>query len=207
LSKLCPHTLPTLIVSVFLFFGCEKPSFFSKKNRFTLVFDDALGLIRGGPVTVAGVQIGKIASIKAHQNKAIVDISIASDMHLYKNATGAIRAKTLLGEKVIALNPGDIAAGELSVGDTIKVDLPNIDINSVLRESYLSLRSFRHAVGLTDPENLQATKTQIHEGIKEFGQFFQNLKTVVSNMSSLDKRTIENWLNKEGVLIRLFPAS
>ena len=207
MTMLHPKSLPALIIFLCLLVGCDRPNYFSKKNKFTLVFDDALGLIRGGPVTIAGVRIGKITTIKALQKKAFVGISIDSDTFLFKNAIGTIRSKTLLGEKVIELDPGDEMAGRLLNGATILVNTPSVSVDSVLREAYFSLHSLRNAVGLVSTDDAAETRAKIRESIQVFGQFFRNLKTIATNMSAIDKESIENWLNKEGVLIRLFPST
>jgi len=69
-------------------------------------FDDATGLVSGGMVKLAGINIGEIDSIKLVDNKARITILIREDVELRTDAAAGKRQETLLGMTSIELTPG-----------------------------------------------------------------------------------------------------
>src|SRR5579859_4575101 len=72
----------------------------------TFVFDDATGLVETAPVAAAGVRVGTVVSIDWAEGGAKVTARVRSDLPLHADASASVRAKSLLGEKFVALDPG-----------------------------------------------------------------------------------------------------
>lgn len=92
-----------------------------------MVFDDATGLIETAPISISGVKVGSVRVIEYGDGGAKVTATIRRDIPLYKDARAGVKAKSLLGEKFVALDPGTEAAGPLE-GDRVAT-LPSADID------------------------------------------------------------------------------
>jgi phospholipid/cholesterol/gamma-HCH transport system substrate-binding protein len=88
--------------------------------RVCAVFDNAHGLITKSRVTVAGIPVGYIESIELEGAQARVDMSIEQRVELYQNASIERRSASLLGEYILAINPGDASAPRLDPGECIE---------------------------------------------------------------------------------------
>ncbi|WP_197320623.1 MCE family protein [Saccharomonospora sp. NB11] len=82
-------------------------------------FSEAAGLQTDDEVRIAGVKVGKVTDIDLDGAKVLVSFKV-SDAWLGDRTTAAIKIKTLLGQKFLALDPH----GEqtLDPGDTIPLD-------------------------------------------------------------------------------------
>jgi virulence factor Mce-like protein len=95
-----------------------------KGNRFTVEFDNAFGLVKGGDVKVAGVRAGQVTKLRVDRKskRALVDFKLT------KRGFGDLRADTscesrpqsLIGEYFIDCTPGK-SAEKLKPGGTIPV--------------------------------------------------------------------------------------
>ncbi len=68
------------------------------------VFAEAGGLKEGNEVRVAGVKVGKVTDIDLAGNTVVVKFRI-KDTRLGAQSTAAVRVKTLLGQKYLAIDP------------------------------------------------------------------------------------------------------
>lgn len=102
-------------------------------KRYVLLFDSALGLHEDNSVAIAGVQVGVVDDIGIEGRRARVTIAIDPSVVLHENAKAAVRAKTLLGEKYVDLDPGEPPAGVLAAGAILDENVPTVEIDSVIR--------------------------------------------------------------------------
>ncbi len=82
-------------------------------------FQDVQGLIPKSRVLVAGIPVGYIDSIRLEHGLARVDMHIDADITLYVDASVAMRTLSLLGERVLAIEPGTVGREELQDGGEI----------------------------------------------------------------------------------------
>ncbi len=82
---------------------------------------DATGLATRSRVTIAGIAVGTIDSIKLENGEARINIKVKDDVALFDNATAGKKNASLLGESVIVLTPGTTDHVRLHDGDEIKV--------------------------------------------------------------------------------------
>jgi phospholipid/cholesterol/gamma-HCH transport system substrate-binding protein len=80
---------------------------------------DATGLAAHSRVTIAGIPVGSIDSIKLERGEARLDVKVRNDVALYDNATLGKKSTSLLGEAVIVLTPGTPDYRKLHDGDEI----------------------------------------------------------------------------------------
>jgi len=75
-------------------------------QSFTADFQDAAGIKKGASVSVAGVDVGKVGGLTLSEGNARIEILVDPDVDVHNNARVLIRARSVLGEKYIALEPG-----------------------------------------------------------------------------------------------------
>jgi phospholipid/cholesterol/gamma-HCH transport system substrate-binding protein len=82
---------------------------------------DATGLATHSRVTIAGIPIGSLDSIKLEKGMARLDVKVKNDVALYDNATLGKKATSLLGEAAVVLTPGTPDYRKLHDGDEIHI--------------------------------------------------------------------------------------
>jgi phospholipid/cholesterol/gamma-HCH transport system substrate-binding protein len=113
-------------------------------RQFTVEFDNAFGLVKGGDVKVAGVRAGTISELRLDKqsHRALVDFELTKDGfgELRTDTTCESRPQSLIGEYFIDCNPGK-APQDLEPGDTIPVErttstIPADLLANVMRRPY-----------------------------------------------------------------------
>jgi phospholipid/cholesterol/gamma-HCH transport system substrate-binding protein len=82
---------------------------------------DATGLATRSRVTIAGIPVGTLDSIRLEKGEARLDVKVGNDVALYDNATLGKKATSLLGEAQIVLTPGTTDHVKLHDGDEIHI--------------------------------------------------------------------------------------
>jgi len=80
---------------------------------------DATGLATRSRVTIAGIPVGTLESIKLENGAARLDVKVRKDIALYENGTLGKKSASLLGESVVVLTTGEPPAPKLRDGDEI----------------------------------------------------------------------------------------
>lgn len=109
---------------LFLWFSLksEGPGFSKKKYELYAYFEKTNGLVEGDPVTLAGVQIGKVKALifdtSKQQIKAVLDVY--EDYKIKKDSKATIALKSIMGQKYIDITFGSVTSDVLKNGDTIQ---------------------------------------------------------------------------------------
>src|SRR5439155_49179 len=107
-------------------------------------FSDASDVGPGDPVRVAGIDVGKVSSIKRQPHSIMMALQINKGVKLSQGISASVRLRTLLGKKFIDIaDPGagpDIAAGAVVPETRTK---PATDVDQVIT-------AFRGSVQRTD---------------------------------------------------------
>jgi phospholipid/cholesterol/gamma-HCH transport system substrate-binding protein len=95
---------------------------FLGENSYTLYakFNKVTGLRVGNPVSMLGLNIGRVESFKLDQDDqlVVVDFKIDNGIKIYDDAIASIKTEGLIGDKFVSIDPG--GSGELlKSGDTI----------------------------------------------------------------------------------------
>lgn len=83
------------------------------------VFDDAAGLVEDGDVRLVGVRVGGVRALSVEDGHCLATLVIRRDAGVRKDVVAHVRARSVLGEKYVALIPQGETAGELEDGDRI----------------------------------------------------------------------------------------
>jgi phospholipid/cholesterol/gamma-HCH transport system substrate-binding protein len=96
---------------------------FGDKDSYRAVFTDATGLAEGDDVRIAGVRVGTVTDIELDDDaNALVRFSVEAGTPLDEATNATIRYRNLVGQRYIALTPGDAPAEPLTEDTTIPLD-------------------------------------------------------------------------------------
>lgn len=91
---------------------------FNQGTYYSAEFGDSGGLFTGAAVEVSGYPAGKVSSIDLDGNRVLVEFWVDRDIHVGDRSEARIRAKSLLGTKVLEVFP----RGEDPLEATIPLD-------------------------------------------------------------------------------------
>jgi phospholipid/cholesterol/gamma-HCH transport system substrate-binding protein len=98
----------------------------------TVQFPDAAGLVRDSAVKVSGVEVGGVKALEVDFDQAIATLVLRSDAGLRSDLRAEVRARSLLGEKYVALVPQSQDAPLLQDGDVITNVRPAVELDQVI---------------------------------------------------------------------------
>ena len=79
------------------------------RGEYTLYaeFEKAGGVKTGASVEIAGVEVGKVKSVRLDKNyEAMVELVISDKIKIQDDAIATIKTKGLIGEKYVQISPG-----------------------------------------------------------------------------------------------------
>jgi len=95
-------------------------------------FSNAGGLQDGAVVELAGVKIGRVATVTlTDMYRARVTLELLPAISLQEDARAAIKSKGLIGERYVEIAPGK-ASTQLTSGGTIRETEAPVDIQEVI---------------------------------------------------------------------------
>lgn len=104
----------------------------ARGDRYEVRLQHAAGLVENNAVKIAGVQVGRIEKIGVDHDTAVLTLLVDNDIVLHQDARAVVRAKSLLGEKYLQLQPGTVDGPVLEPGSRIEhVETP-FEIDQVL---------------------------------------------------------------------------
>ena len=110
-----------VVIAIVVYFGFTKHIPFTHGFRLNAVFNNAINIRPKSPVRIAGVDVGKVSSIRREGNAGLVSMEIESaGLPLHEDATAKIRPRLFLeGNFFVELQPGSPSAKTVSSGYTI----------------------------------------------------------------------------------------
>jgi phospholipid/cholesterol/gamma-HCH transport system substrate-binding protein len=113
---------------------------FTKKMKITAVFDDVNGLLPGSNIWFSGVKIGTVKTLSFYgKSKVKIEMNIdeASQQYIRKDAFVKIGSDGLIGNKILIIYGGTVAAGEVVEGDMLQVAavLSTDDVMNTLQQN------------------------------------------------------------------------
>jgi phospholipid/cholesterol/gamma-HCH transport system substrate-binding protein len=95
---------------------------------------DATGLAARSRVTIAGIPVGTLDSIKLENGQARLNVKVKNDLDLYENSTLGKKSTSLLGESVVVLTPGTPDRTRLHDGDEIHIIVSEATPGDLMQE-------------------------------------------------------------------------
>ena len=176
----------------------QKLPFFSQGKNYSAYFADAGGLFTGASVEVSGFPAGKVSSIELDGSRVLVTFWVDKDIHVGERSEARIRAKSLLGTKVLEVLP----RGDDTLVDTIPIDrttspyqLP--DAVGDLATTISGLNTVQLSESLaTLAQTFSDTPEELRTAVEGVARFAQTLNERDANLRKL----LENAAKATGVL-------
>jgi phospholipid/cholesterol/gamma-HCH transport system substrate-binding protein len=162
--------------------------------------DSALGLQKDNRVTVADVNVGVVDTITVDGKMARLGLLLDPALQVHQDARAAVRARTLLGEKYVDLDPGSQDKPTLPVGATVRDNVPTVEIDTVIRASAALVENLngmtptlKTAVerleGVLSTADMRQVTTDLTALIKDAGEFVRSMQRSLGD-SSQDARIL-----------------
>jgi phospholipid/cholesterol/gamma-HCH transport system substrate-binding protein len=112
-----------IVLAIVVYFGFTKHIPFKHGYRLNAAFNTAVNIAPKSPVRIAGVNVGKVSSVRRVGNTGLVTMEIENKgLPIHADATLKIRPRIFLeGNVFVELQPGSPATRTLSSGATIPV--------------------------------------------------------------------------------------
>lgn len=112
----------TVIILLAVLVVIGLPGVLKPLNTYRIYYDNANGIRPGAPVLLAGREIGKVTVLespvaldkrpKDHPDYEVsIDVQVAKDATIYRNATARLTQQGLMGQQVIDFVRGDVGTG------------------------------------------------------------------------------------------------
>jgi phospholipid/cholesterol/gamma-HCH transport system substrate-binding protein len=95
-----------LVMTVALGVRLANRKLFTPHYRLEAEFTNALGVLRGDAVKIAGVDVGRVENTRIEDGKAIVEFSVEESVEVPTDSTLAIRWRNVLGQRFLYIYPG-----------------------------------------------------------------------------------------------------
>jgi phospholipid/cholesterol/gamma-HCH transport system substrate-binding protein len=97
-------------------------------------FDSAEGLVKGVPVEIAGVEVGRVKEITLEAGRARVVLQINPEVQIGEDAEAIIRSKGVLGDRYVEIALGSPQASPVGPGGRISKTQSPTNIDTLLKQ-------------------------------------------------------------------------
>lgn len=133
---------------------------FRDRVRVSATLPDAAGLSVGGVVSIAGVQVGSVEGLVVEFDHARVDLALDTSAQVRRDVILHVRARSLLGEKYLELQPISTTAPLLEDGDTLVDTRGQLEIDEMVTQ-------LGPLLGAVDAEALRRALTTLTDAVNE----------------------------------------
>jgi phospholipid/cholesterol/gamma-HCH transport system substrate-binding protein len=178
----------------------QKLPFFSQGKNYSAYFADAGGLFTGAAVEVSGFPSGKVSNIELDGSRVLVTFWVDKNIHVGDRSEARIRAKSLLGTKVLEVLP----RGDGTLVGTIPIDrttspyqLPDALGDLATTISGLNTTQLSESLA-TLAHTFSDTPEDVRAAVQGVARFAQTLNERDANLRKL----LENAAKATGVLAK-----
>jgi phospholipid/cholesterol/gamma-HCH transport system substrate-binding protein len=185
------------LMVVFLFAIGDLGTYFQPGYEFRVRFDSANGMGHGSPVQYAGVEVGKVQSVRLLQSDATPQVELVvrlpDSVKIRTDDKAAISTFGLLGEKYLEITPGLGQGGYLRPGEVLRGQ-PPVSTELVIQRSNEVLSELKHTLaGLNrlvgDPEAqiyLKETLQEARDATRNWKMFGERVNLALSRVESAE---------------------
>ncbi len=171
--------------------------------------EDASGLMKGTRVWVSGVTVGRIRKVSLERGKALLIMEISSEVPVYRNAVLKKRSQSMLGNAVVALDPGTPQAVPIKEGEEIpqvisstemdrafsaaekvatEIDKFMQDLNAFMSEGggYNSVESILSSA----QDTVDTTNRMVEENLKLLSESLKNISEITARLNTSSKQDV-----------------
>ncbi|MGX1887483.1 MCE family protein [Streptomyces sp. NPDC055287] len=153
---------------------------FTPKETYTAVFSDVTSLEEGDDIRVAGVRVGEVEGIEIKDRTlAEVTFTVSDDRPLLTSTRAAIRYRSLIGQRYIALMEGTGDTTRLRPGGRIPLARtePALDLNALLN-------GFKPLFAALSPKDVNQLATEIVKTLQGEGGTVRSLLAHTASLTT-----------------------
>ena len=152
---------------------------FDEKNSYHAIFTDATSVVEGDDVRIAGVRVGSVTGVELEgRDLAKVSFEVDSSVPLTQATLAQIRYRNLIGQRYVALAPGEGSAAPLEDGDTIPLSqtTPALDLTVLFQ-------GFQPLFEALSPDDVNQLAYEIIQVLQGEGGTVENLLARTSSLT------------------------
>lgn len=193
------------LVMLTILFNTMSNSVSGDSGGYAAEFTNVSGLRPGDDVRAAGVSVGRVEGVNVNPDgKARVDFILSDDQKIYDNTTMVVRYQNLLGQRYLALVPGEGERVGLKPGAIVPASRtsPGFDLTALLNGfeplfatiepeevnklagSIISVLQGEGGTIETLLEETAAVSTNLAKSDQAFGRVIENLTPVLQNLAA-----------------------
>ncbi|MBM4119492.1 MAG: outer membrane lipid asymmetry maintenance protein MlaD [Nitrospira sp.] len=96
-------------------------------------FDTVSGLRPGATIEIAGVEVGRVQSIRLKQDRAVATFAVNQGITLYDDTIASVKTRGIIGEKFVSLSLGG-GGSELKPGGRIRDTESGLDLEELVSQ-------------------------------------------------------------------------
>lgn len=184
LIRLAVFTVVAALIGAMLVFTL-RDSTFQHTATYQATFTDVSGLRSGDRVRVAGVSVGRVTGVRLVGTQVRVSFTVPHDQPLTTSTQADVKYQNLLGQRYLALGPGDGGGAPLPVGGTIAVDhtAPALNLTDLLN----GFQPLFAALTPSQVNQLSASLVAVLQGESgHTADLMTQLATVTTNLAGRD---------------------
>jgi phospholipid/cholesterol/gamma-HCH transport system substrate-binding protein len=160
---------------------------FTSTQGYKAVFTDAVNLVHGDEVRMAGVRVGSISGVKlVDGDKALVSFSVDKKVVLTTTTTAVIRYRNLIGQRYLAIVDGPSGGSNLKPGTTIPKERTQPALN--LNDLFNGFRPLLTALSPADVNKLSYELIQVLQGEGPVvNELFQQVGSLTGTLAQRDQ--------------------
>ena len=173
----------TITVAIIFFIGLmlilKNVSIFEKGYHLIVKCDQAAGIIKGDPVTIAGIRVGKLEDIWLEGKTVNMRIWINKKYKIPKDSYAFIKTASVMGEKYISITPG-ISSVILLDGQALSGSAL-MDVTDIAIKIEPLTKKLEGTISQIGSVLDDQTVVNIKQGIDGFSNSTANLKKIINN--------------------------
>ncbi|HPX82780.1 MAG TPA: MlaD family protein [Syntrophales bacterium] len=204
-AKVGLFVLIGLIVLGYMSFQVGQRGFsFQRGYLVDVEFDNAAGLATGASVQIAGVEVGRVETIRLKNGRALVSIRLPGEVKLERDVTAAIKTHGILGDKYIEVIPGTQGTALLQAGESITRVERQADVDKLLNQLASIAEDVKTVTGsLSKVMGGRAGEESMGAILENTRLLTRNLNAVVMNNEANLRAMLENTRQLTGNLNRV----
>jgi phospholipid/cholesterol/gamma-HCH transport system substrate-binding protein len=159
------------------------------KKKLTVYFASGVGVYKGTPVKILGINVGSVTGVKPHGDSVRVELSYGKKYKLPQNADAFLVANSLVSDRYVQLAPVYTGGDVLASGGTIPLNRTSSPAE--LDDIYSALNQLSIALGPQGANKTGALSTLINVSAEnlqgngaEFGQSIANLSHAAQTLAN-----------------------
>lgn len=144
----------------------------------TVEFSDVNGLTEGAVVAVAGVRVGEVEQLHIVHDRALVTLAVRPEAGVRQDARARVRARSMLGEKFVAIEPVSRDAPIAVDGDPLSSAGDQVEMDQVMS-------SVAPVMASLDPEVLSSSLKALNDVMardpERLARMVENADTILEN--------------------------